>query len=134
MESSNGDRLERLFQAWQKKKEAAYGTPPPSPGGHSRASISRSFDKMVQRHYSVHFNSLLSPILFRCYSVTWTRSSVARFLMRCSQLLLDPGTRSSSRATKETTSTSSTRARSTSSLMRRKWSPLERVALLESWL
>jgi len=34
-------------KAWQKKKEAAFGTPPPSPGGHSRASISRSFDKMV---------------------------------------------------------------------------------------
>merc|ERR1712243_209545 len=47
METSHSERLERLFQAWQKKKEATFGTPPPSPGGQSRASISRSFDKMV---------------------------------------------------------------------------------------
>merc|ERR1719266_1910441 len=29
-----------------------------------------------------------------CFSVTWTRLSVVRSLMRCSRLLLDPGTRS----------------------------------------
>ena len=121
METPNSERLEQLFQGWQKKKEAVYGTPPPSPGGHSRASISRSFDKMVKQIHFNCFSSLTTICTRRCCSAIWTRWREVKSLTPCSHPLPGLVTRSSNRARKETTSTLWTRERSRSSLTTKRW-------------
>merc|ERR1712037_975313 len=83
-------------------------------------------------HQGVTQGLLFREALTKWYFLaTWTRLSVARSLTQCSRLLPDPATRSSSRARRATTSTSWTRARSTSSSTRKKWSPLEKEVLGE---